>query len=129
VCGVASDDELSAVFAALADPTRRALLARLADGEATVSVLAEPFDMSLAAVSKHLKVLERAGLIDRGRDAQWRPCSLQAGPLEQASDWLSGYRRFWEDGFDRLEQHIKRITESGQDKSDQDKSDHNEGES
>jgi DNA-binding transcriptional ArsR family regulator len=126
---VVSDDQLSAVFAALADPTRRALLARLADGEATVSVLAEPFDMSLAAVSKHLKVLERAGLIDRGRDAQWRPCTLQAGPLEQASAWLGDYRRFWEGSFDRLDQHINRITGSDQHKSHQHKSDQSKGES
>jgi DNA-binding transcriptional ArsR family regulator len=126
---VSSDDELSAVFAALADPTRRSLLARLADGEATVSVLAEPFDMSLAAVSKHLKVLERAGLIDRGRDAQWRPCTLQAGPLEQASDWLGDYRRFWEGGFDRLDQHLKRITGSDEHKSHHHKSCQSKGES
>lgn len=107
-----AEDKLSAIFGALADPTRRALIERLAEGEATVSVLAEPFDMSLAAVSKHLKVLERAGLISRGRDAQWRPCSLDAEPLEQASGWLADYRRFWEGSFDRLEQHITRITES-----------------
>lgn len=106
-------DQLSAVFAALADPTRRALLERLADGPATVSALAEPFDMSLAAVSKHLKVLERAGLISRGRDAQWRPCSLEARPLEQASDWLDGYRQFWDARFDQLEEHINRIAGSG----------------
>lgn len=106
-------DQLSAVFAALADPTRRALLERLADGPATVSALAEPFDMSLAAVSKHLKVLQRAGLISRGRDAQWRPCSLEARPLEQASDWLGDYRRFWDAQFDQLEEHINRIAESG----------------
>lgn len=107
-----ADDKLSAIFGALADPTRRALIERLSQGEATVSVLAEPFDMSLAAVSKHLKVLERAGLISRGRDAQWRPCALDAEPLEQASAWLGDYRRFWESSFDRLEEHINRITES-----------------
>jgi DNA-binding transcriptional ArsR family regulator len=108
-----AEDQLSVVFGALADPTRRALLARLSEGEATVSALAEPFDMSLAAISKHLKVLERAGLISRGRDAQWRPCSLEAGPLAEASAWLGDYRRFWESSFDRLEQHINRITASG----------------
>ena len=111
--GAAMADQLSVVFAALADPTRRAILERLAKGEATVSALAEPFDMSLAAVSKHLKVLERAGLISRGRDAQWRPCSLEARPLEQASDWLGDYRRFWDTKFDRLEEHINRIAGSG----------------
>lgn len=88
-------DQLSAIFGALADPTRRAILARLAEGEATVNELAEPFAMTLPAVSKHLKVLERAGLISRGREAQWRPCRLEAGPLREASDWVGGYRRFW----------------------------------
>ena len=97
-----SPDRLSTTFAALADPTRRAILARLALGEASVSELAEPFDMSLPAVSKHLKVLEHAGLITRGREAQWRPCRLEAGPLKNAADWLEHYRRFWERSFDRL---------------------------
>ncbi|MET0493365.1 MAG: metalloregulator ArsR/SmtB family transcription factor [Actinoplanes sp.] len=89
-------DQLSAIFGALADPTRRAILARLAEGEATVNELAEPFAMTLPAVSKHLKVLERAGLISRGRAAQWRPCRLEAEPLREASDWVGRYRRFWE---------------------------------
>ncbi|MFL6121732.1 ArsR/SmtB family transcription factor [Actinophytocola sp.] len=100
-------DQLSTTFAALADPTRRAILARLARGEASVTELAEPFAMSLPAVSKHLKVLENAGLITRGRTAQWRPCRLEAAPLRQATDWLAEYRRFWEDGFDRLDQHLR----------------------
>lgn len=95
-------DRLSATFAALADPTRRAILARLALGETSVSELAEPFDMSLPAVSKHLKVLERAGLIARGREAQWRPARLQAEPLRDAADWIEHYRRFWEQSLDRL---------------------------
>ncbi|GAA3707597.1 metalloregulator ArsR/SmtB family transcription factor [Nonomuraea antimicrobica] len=103
------DDQLSLTFAALADPTRRAILARLADGEATVNELAEPFEMSLQAVSKHLKVLERAGLISRGRDAQWRPCRLEAAPLETASEWIDRYRDRWSDRFDRLEREIERI--------------------
>jgi DNA-binding transcriptional ArsR family regulator len=96
-------DRLDATFAALADPTRRAILARLASGEATVKELAAPFDMSQPAISKHLKVLERAGLVSRGRDAQRRPCRLVARPLEAAADWLEGYRRFWEGNFQRLD--------------------------
>jgi len=103
------DDELSLTFAALADPTRRAILARLADGEATVNELADPFAMSLQAVSKHLKVLERAGLISRGRDAQWRPCRLETAPLETASAWIDRYRARWADSFDRLDQEIRRF--------------------
>jgi DNA-binding transcriptional ArsR family regulator len=103
------DDPLSRTFAALADPTRRAILARLADGEASVNELAEPFDISLQAISRHLKVLERAGLITRGRNAQWRPCRLEAAPLGQATQWLEDYRRFWEENFDRLAEHIKNI--------------------
>jgi DNA-binding transcriptional ArsR family regulator len=91
-----SSDRLSTTFSALADPTRRAILARLISGEASVTELAEPFEMSLPAVSKHLKVLEHAGLITRGREAQWRPCRLEAGPLKDAADWLEHYRRFWE---------------------------------
>jgi DNA-binding transcriptional ArsR family regulator len=102
-----SPDRLSTTFAALADPTRRAILARLALGEAPVTALAEPFAMSLPAVSKHLKVLERAGLIARGRDAQWRPCRLQADPLKDAAEWLERYRAFWEGSFDRLEDHLR----------------------
>ena len=99
-------DHLSTTYAALADPTRRAILARLAAGEATVGELAEPFAMSLPAVSKHLKVLERAGLIARGRKAQWRPCRLEAGPLKDAAQWLEHYRRFWDDSFDRLDEYL-----------------------
>lgn len=97
-----SVDHLSTTFAALADPTRRAILAKLASGEASVNELAEPFDMSLPAVSKHLKVLERAGLIARGREAQWRPCRIEADRLREASGWLDQYRRVWEERFDRL---------------------------
>jgi DNA-binding transcriptional ArsR family regulator len=103
------DDPLSITFAALADPTRRAILARLATGEATVNELAEPFHMSLQAVSKHLKVLERAGLISRGRDAQYRPCRLEAAPLDNAIDWIEQHRKVWSDRFDRLEQHLRNI--------------------
>ena len=102
-------DPLSATFAALADPTRRAILARLALGEASVTELAEPFDMSLPAVSKHLKVLERAGLITRGRHAQWRPCRLDAGPLQDVATWMEQYRRFWTESFDRLDEHLRQV--------------------
>jgi DNA-binding transcriptional ArsR family regulator len=102
----ASSDALSATFSALADPTRRAILARLASGEISVTKLAEPFEMSMPAISKHLKVLERAGLIARGREAQWRPCRLEAGPLKDVSDWLEHYRRFWEESFDRLDAYL-----------------------
>jgi len=102
-------DRLSTAFAALADPTRRAILARLASGEASVTELAEPFDMSLPAVSKHLKVLERAGLIARGREAQWRPCRLEAEPLKNVADWVDHYRRFWEQSFDRLDEYLRTI--------------------
>lgn len=104
-----SPDRLSTTFAALADPTRRAILARLASGEASVTELAEPFAMSLPAVSKHLKVLEHAGLITRGREAQWRPCRLEAGPLKDAADWLEPYRRFWEQSFDRLDDYLHEL--------------------
>ncbi|HXN86877.1 MAG TPA: metalloregulator ArsR/SmtB family transcription factor [Candidatus Binataceae bacterium] len=104
-----SPDQLNATFAALADPTRRAILARLASGETSVTELAEPFEMSLPAISKHLKVLQRAGLIARGREAQWRPCRLEAGPLKDASDWLERYRRFWEESFDRLEDYLREL--------------------
>ena len=96
------EDSLSTTFAALADPTRRAIVMRLCAGEASVGELAEPFDMSLPAVSKHLKVLEHAGLIARGREAQWRPCHLEAGPLREVAEWTAEYRRFWEKSFDRL---------------------------
>jgi DNA-binding transcriptional ArsR family regulator len=104
-----SPDRLSTTFSALADPTRRAILARLVSGEVSVTDLAEPFEMSLPAVSKHLKVLERAGLIARGREAQWRPCRLEAGPLKDAADWLEHYRRFWEQSFDRLDDYLREL--------------------
>ena len=100
-------DSLSTTLSALADPTRRAILARLSAGEASVTELAEPFDISLPAVTKHLKVLERAGLISRHRDAQWRPCRLQAKPLGEVADWVNGYRAFWEQGLDRLESYLQ----------------------
>ena len=106
-------DQLSGVFGALADPTRRAILDRLATGEATVNELAEPFPISLQAVSKHLKVLERAGLITRGRTAQWRPSRLKGGPLKDAADWLEHYRAFWEDSFDSLDDHLNAIQRKG----------------
>ena len=100
-------DRLDATFAALADPTRRAILARLALGETSVAELAEPFAMSLPAVSKHLKVLERAGLISRGREAQWRPCRIEAAPLESVDDWLADYRQLWEARFERLDDYLR----------------------
>src|SRR5579871_5811242 len=103
------EDQLSSTFAALADPTRRAILARLSLGETSVTELAEPFEMSMPAVSKHLKVLERAGLISRGRDAQTRPCRLEAGPLKGVSDWVETYRRFWEESFDRLDEYLAEL--------------------
>ncbi len=102
-------DRLSGTFAALADPTRRAILARLALGEASVGELAAPFDMSGPAVSKHLKVLERAGLITRGREAQWRPCKLEAAALRDVDEWLERYRRFWEERFDALDGYLKEL--------------------
>jgi len=102
---------LDTTFAALSDPTRRAILARLALGETSVTDLAKPFAMSLPAVSKHLKVLERAGLITRGREAQWRPCRLEAGPLKDAADWLDHYRHFWEQSLDRLEDYLGELQE------------------
>jgi DNA-binding transcriptional ArsR family regulator len=102
-------DQLSTTFAALADPTRRAILSRLSDGEASVMELAKPFRISLPAISKHLKVLERAGLIGRGRQAQLRPCTLKAEPLKDAAAWIEHYRRFWEESFDRLEAYIKEL--------------------
>ena len=108
-------DQLSVTLAALADPTRRAILARLTAGEATVNELAEPFDISLQAVSKHLKVLERAGLIVRSRTAQWRPCRLEAAPLEDVAAWVERYRRFWEGSFDRLSDHLREIQEGHHD--------------
>jgi len=100
-------DLLDKTFAALADPTRRSILARLAEGEASVTELAEPFEMSLPAVSKHLKVLERAGLVSRGRRAQWRPCRIEPAPLKGASDWLEEYRRLWEQRLDRLDEYLR----------------------
>lgn len=104
-----SMDQLSTTLSALADPTRRAIVARLAAGEATVNELAAPFDMSLPAVSKHLKVLERAGLISRSRNAQWRPCRLEARPMKEIADWIERYRRFWDGSFDRLESYLREI--------------------
>src|SRR5436189_3477137 len=113
-----TDDRLSRIFAALADPTRRAILARLALGEATVMELAEPFAMSLPAVSKHLKVLERAGLIKRSREAQWRPCRLAAGPLKDVADWLEHYRHFWEESLDRLDEYLGELQAQEQEERD-----------
>ena len=101
-----ADDPISVTFGALADPTRRAILARLADGAATVNELAEPFSISVQAISKHLRVLERAGLITRGRDAQYRPCELRAGPLKDVSEWLESYRRFWAESFGQLDRYL-----------------------
>ncbi len=105
-----SSDPLSQLFAALADPTRRAIMARLSKGEATVNELAKPFEISLPAVSKHLKVLEKAGLIERTREAQFRPCRLQAAPLRDAADWIDYYRQYWEESFDRLDAYLKTVT-------------------
>ena len=102
-------DPLSATFAALADPTRRAILARLAQGETSVKDLAAPFDMSQPAISKHLRVLEKAGLIEQGRQAQWRPRRLQAGPLREVADWVSQYRRHWEESFERLDEYLREV--------------------
>ena len=104
-----SPDRLSRVFAALADPTRRDILASLANGTRSVTELAEPHDMSMPAISKHLRVLENSGLIERGRDAQWRPCRLQAAPMKEAVDWMEQYRRFWEASFDRLEAYLHEL--------------------
>jgi len=107
------DDLLSTTFAALADPTRRAILSRLAKGETSVTELSLPFKMTLPAISKHLKVLERAGLISRGRDAQWRPCQLKAAPLKDAAEWIGDYRRFWEESLDRLEDYLNELQGKG----------------
>jgi DNA-binding transcriptional ArsR family regulator len=107
-------DHLSRTLSALADPTRRAILARLSAGEATVNELAEPLPISLPAVSRHLKVLEQAGLITRGRTRQWRPCRLEAKPLEDVADWVAAYRRFWESGFDRLDEHLQELQRAGE---------------
>jgi len=104
-----ASDPISTTFGALADPTRRAILSRLASGQASVTELAAPFEMTLPAVSKHLKVLERAGLIARGREAQWRPCRLEAAPLKDVADWVEHYRRNWEESFDRLDEYLKEL--------------------
>ena len=104
-----AEDRLSMVFAALADPTRRAIIARLAEGDATVTELAEPFSISLPAISRHLKVLERAGLISRSRSGQWRSSTLEAAPLKEATDWMERYRIFWDASFDRLNEHLRRV--------------------
>jgi DNA-binding transcriptional ArsR family regulator len=104
-------DHLSTTFAALADPTRRAILARLASGECSVTELAEPFDMSMPAVSKHLRVLERAGLISRGREAQWRPCRIEAAPLKEVADWAERYRDIWEQRLNRLDSYLQELTQ------------------
>jgi DNA-binding transcriptional ArsR family regulator len=111
-------DELDRTFGALADPTRRAILSRLATGQASVTELAAPFAMSLPAVTKHLKVLERAGLIARGRDRQWRPARLRAEPLRQAADWIEDYRRFWDERYDRLDEYLEELQGDGKEKGD-----------
>jgi DNA-binding transcriptional ArsR family regulator len=108
-----ASDELTTIFAALADPTRRAILDRLADGDATVTALAEPFDMTLPAISRHLKVLEHAGLISRGREAQWRPCRIEPKPLGEVADYVERYRRLWEDPLDRLDDSLDRLSIAG----------------
>jgi DNA-binding transcriptional ArsR family regulator len=113
-------DPLSTTFAALADPTRRAILARLADGEATVTQIAAPFDISLPGVSKHLRVLQRAGLIEQGRNAQWRPCRLDAEPLRDVAAWVGPYRRFWEESFDRLDDYLRELQAKESKRDDQD---------
>lgn len=106
-------DRLSSTFAALADPTRRAILSKLTSGEASVTELAKPFKMTMPAITKHLKVLERAGLIERGREAQWRPCRLRAEPLKEIGDWVEHYRKFWEESLDRLDAYLKTVTGKG----------------
>ena len=124
-------DPLSTTFAALADPTRRAMLARLAKGEATVTELAAPFELSLPAISKHLKVLQKAGLVEQGRQAQWRPCRLSPEPLRDVADWVGQYRRHWEDSFERLDAYLREVgvddpdTKSRQQEGDADGSDEN----
>ncbi len=118
-------DPLSATFAALADPTRRAILARLADGEATVKDLSAPFKISQPAISKHLRVLERAGLIERGRQAQWRPRRLRAGPLRDIAEWVGQYRRHWEESFDRLDTYLRELQDKEQGNGDDDDRDSN----
>jgi DNA-binding transcriptional ArsR family regulator len=111
-------ENLDRTFGALADPTRRAILARLTVGEASVTELAEPFEMSMPAVSKHLKVLERAGLIARGRERQWRPARLEAGPLKEVAEWAERYRRFWEESYDRLDQYLDELQGRGKEEGD-----------
>jgi DNA-binding transcriptional ArsR family regulator len=111
-------DRLDRTFAALADPTRRAILARLASGEASVTELAEPFEMSLPAVSKHLKVLERAGLVVRGRERQWRPARLAAGPLKEVAEWTEDYRSFWQESYERLDEYLEELQGRGKEKGD-----------
>jgi DNA-binding transcriptional ArsR family regulator len=118
-------DPLSTTFAALADPTRRAILARLAEGEASVKDIAAPFDMSQPAISKHLRVLERAGLIEQGRQAQWRPRRLRAGPLREVADWVGQYRRHWEESFERLDAYLRDVQDKEHDHGDDDDSDAN----
>src|SRR5881392_910287 len=113
-----TNDHLSVTFAALADPTRRAILARLAEGEASVTELAKPFDLSLPGVSKHLKVLQRAGLITQSRNAQWRPCRLEAGRLKEASEWVGDYRRFWDESFERLDEVLQDLIQMEQNSDD-----------
>jgi len=113
-----ASDQLSTTFAALADPTRRAILARLSQGEASVTELAKPFDLSLPGVSKHLKVLQRAGLITQGRSAQWRPCRLEGGRLKEASDWVGEYRRFWDESFERLDEVLQDLIKEEKKKND-----------
>jgi DNA-binding transcriptional ArsR family regulator len=116
-------DPLSSTFAALADPTRRAILARLSKGEATVGELAAPFDLSLPAISKHLKVLQRAGLIEQGRQAQWRPCRLTPEPLRDVSDWIGQYRKHWEERFERIDAYLRELQDEQQDKEQPDDAD------
>ena len=116
VMDMQQNDPLSTTFAALADPTRRAILARLAQGETSVKDLAAPFDMSQPAISKHLRVLEKAGLIEQGRQAQWRPRRLQAGPLREVADWVSQYRRHWEESFERLDAYLREVDETQEDR-------------
>jgi DNA-binding transcriptional ArsR family regulator len=125
-----TSDPLSVTFAALADPTRRAILARLAQGEASVKDLAAPFDMSQPAISKHLRVLERAGLIEQGRQAQWRPRRLQAGPLREVAGWVNQYRRHWEESFERLDTYLREVGETqeqGHGDDDDDRTTHRQG--
>jgi DNA-binding transcriptional ArsR family regulator len=111
-----ANDPLSATFSALADPTRRAILARLAEGEATVKELSAPFPISGPAISRHLRVLERAGLIERGREAQWRPCRLEATPLKEVAEWAENYRRFWDESYERLDEYLQQLQQKGEER-------------